>query len=153
MNKCESAKDKLACKIDPEVYFTENDAPYYPADIDNYALKYFGPSQYHSDEFRQEAYLFVPFDEHYDRAMSDDDPIMSAYSYARRIGIEEGFIPILIRPDGTLLECLVMNADLEHKALGKMKSGYDNCRFSGYWDSDSHMTDPFVLAKIPVKNP
>ncbi len=136
-------------------YYGENDAPYYPADIDDYALKYFGPSRYHSNEFQQEAYLFIPFDEKYYQAMAkviekrfvnwqgqvfdedtldpsdavqaimeyldcectyfpsmaDDDPIMSAYSYARRLGVREGFIPVLIRPDETLLECLVMNSD------------------------------------------
>ena len=46
-------------------YYGENDAPYYPADIDDYALKYFGPSRYHSNEFQQETYLFIPFDEKY----------------------------------------------------------------------------------------
>ena len=34
-----------------------------------------------------------------------------------------------------------------------MEGGYDNDRFSCYWDSDSHMTYPLILAKIPVKNP
>ena len=230
-------------------YYGENDAPYYPADIDDYALKYFGPSRYHSNEFQQEAYLFIPFDEKYYQtmaqvieerfvnwqeqdfdedtlepsevahaimeyldcectyfpSMADDDPIMSAYSYAQRLGVREGFVPVLIQADDeTLLECLVMNADSEHDAdfyefdlktveeyrkkmlsapikdgkavleeltgqrkeeaedddmdweaevLGEMEGGYDNDRFSCYWDSDSHMTYPLILAKIPVKNP
>ena len=230
-------------------YYGENDAPYYPADIDDYALKYFGPSRYHSNEFQQEAYLFIPFDEKYYQtmaqvieerfenwqgqdfdedtlepsevaqaimeyldcectyfpSMADDDPIMSAYSYAQRLGVREGFVPVLIQADDeTLLECLVMNADPEHDAdcyefdlktveeyrkkmlsapikdgkavleeltgqrkeeaedddmdweaevLGEMEGGYDNDRFSCYWDSDSHMTYPLILAKIPVKNP
>ena len=230
-------------------YYGEIDAPYYPADIDDYALKYFGPSRYHSNEFQQEAYLFIPFDEDYYQAMAevigerfenwqgqdfdedtlepsevaqaimeyldcectyfpsmaDDDPIMSAYSYAQRLGVREGFVPVLIKADDeTLLECLVMNADPEHNAdfyefdlktveeyrkkmlsapikdgkavleeltgqrkeeaedddmdweaevLGEMEGGYDNDRFSCYWDSDSHMTYPLILAKIPVKNP
>ena len=138
-------------------------------------------------------------------SMADDDPIMSAYSYARRESVKEGFVPVLIKAeDETLLECLVMNADLEHDAdiyefdlktvteyrkkmlsapikdgkavleeltgqckedaedddldwdeevLGEMEGGYDNDRFSCYWDSDSHMTYPLILAKIPVKNP
>lgn len=142
-------------------YYGENDAPYYPADIDDYALKYFGPSRYHSNEFQQEAYLFIPFDEKYYQAMAevieerfenwqgqdfdedtlepsevahaimeyldcectyfpsmaDDDPIMSAYSYAQRLGVREGFVPVLIQADDeTLLECLVMNADSERDA-------------------------------------
>ena len=50
-------------------------------------------------------------------SMADDDPIMSAYSYARRDAAHEGFVPVLIRADDeTLLECLVMNADPEHDA-------------------------------------
>ena len=40
-----------------------------------------------------------------------------AYSYAQRLGVREGFVPVLIQADDeTLLECLVMNADPEHDA-------------------------------------
>ena len=230
-------------------YYGEIDAPYYPADIDDYALKYFGPSRYHSNEFQQEAYLFIPFDEDYYQAMAevieerftnwqgqdfdedtlepsevaqaimeyldcectyfpsmaDDDPIMSAYSYAQRLGVREGFVPVLIKADDeTLLECLVMNADPEHDAdfyefdlktvmeyrkkmlsapvkdgkavleeltgqrkeeaedddmdweeevLGEMEGGEPNDRFANYWNDDTGMTYPLILAKIPVKNP
>ena len=230
-------------------YYGENDAPYYPADIDDYALKYFGPSRYHSNEFQQEAYLFIPFDEKYYQAMAqvieerfanwqeqdfdedtlepsevahaimeyldcectyfpsmaDDDPIMSAYSYAQRLGVRDGFVPVLIQADDeTLLECLVMNADPENDSdfyefdlktvmeyrkkilsapvkdgkavledltgqrkeeaedddmdweeeiLGEMEGGEPNDRFSSYWDDDTEMTYPLILAKIPVKNP
>lgn len=229
-------------------YYGENDAPYYPAGIDDYALKYFGPSRYHSNEFQQEAYLFIPFDEKYYQtmakviekrfinwqgqdfdedtlepsevaqtimeyldcectyfpSMADDDPIMSAYSYARRLGVREDFIPVLIKPDETLLECLVMNADPENDAdcyefdpkaveeyrkkmlsapvkdgkaaleeltgqskeeaedndmdweeeiIGEIDGGINNDRFASYWDSDTNMTVPLILAKIPVKNP
>ena len=230
-------------------YYGEGDSPYYPADIDDYALKYFGPSRYHSNEFQQEAYLFIPFDEKYYQAMAevieerfenwqgqdfdedtlepsevahaimeyldcectyfpsmaDDDPIMSAYSYAQRLGVREGFVPVLIQADDeTLLECLVMNADPEHDAdcyefdlktveeyrkkmlsapvkdgkaileeltgqrkeeaedddldweeevLGEMEGGEPNDRFANYWNDDTGMTYPLILAKIPVKNP
>ena len=230
-------------------YYGEGDSPYYPADIDDYALKYFGPSRYHSNEFQQEAYLFIPFDEKYYQTMAqvieerfenwqgqdfdedtlepsevahaimeyldcectyfptmaDDDPIMSAYSYAQRLGVREGFVPVLIQADDeTLLECLVMNADPEHDAdfyefdlktvteyrkkmlsapvkdgkavleeltgqrkeeaedddmdweeevLGEMEGGEPNDRFANYWNDDTGMTYPLILAKIPVKNP
>ena len=230
-------------------YYGEGDSPYYPADIDDYALKYFGPSRYHSNEFQQEAYLFIPFDEKYYQtmaqvieerfenwqgqdfdedtlepsevayaimeyldcectyfpSMADDDPIMSAYSYAQRLGVREGFVPVLIQADDeTLLECLVMNADPEHDAdfyefdlktvteyrkkmlsapvkdgkavleeltgqrkeeaedddlnweeevLGEMEGGEPNDRFANYWNDDTGMTYPLILAKIPVKNP
>ena len=138
-------------------------------------------------------------------SMADDDPIMSAYSYAQRLGVREGFVPVLIKADDeTLLECLVMNADPEHNAdfyefdlktveeyrkkmlsapikdgkavleeltgqrkeeaedddmdwdeevLGEMEGGEPNDRFSSYWDDDTEMTYPLILAKIPVKNP
>ena len=37
--------------------------------------------------------------------MKDDDPIMSAYSYAKRDSVHEGYIPVLIKADDeTLLE-------------------------------------------------
>lgn len=137
-------------------------------------------------------------------SMADDDPIMSAYSYARRTGIKEGFVPVLIRADDeTLLECLVMNSEPENddcyefdlkvveeyrkkllaapikdgKAVlkemvgqrkeeaadddmdwdkdivGAMEGGFENSRFSSYWNNDTEMTYPVILAKIPVKNP
>lgn len=141
-------------------YYGEGDSPYYPADIDDNAFRYFGSEKYHSKEFNEEAYLFIPFDEDYYQAMAkviekrfenwqgqrfdedtlepsetaeaimeyldcectyfpsmaDDDPIMSAYSYAVRTGAQEGYIPMLIKPDETLLECLVMNSDPENDA-------------------------------------
>ena len=228
-------------------YYGEGDSPYYPADVDDNALRFFGPERYHSEEFRDEAYLFIPFDEDYYQAMAkvigerfenwqgqdfdedtlepsevadalmeyldcectyfpsmaDDDPIMSAYSYAKRESVKEGFVPVLIKADDeTLLECLVMNADPEHDAdcyefdlkavteyrkkmlsapikdskavleeligqrkaeaedddmdweeeiLGEMAGGYDNDRFSCYWDSDSHMTHPPRFGQILKK--
>ena len=139
-------------------------------------------------------------------SMKDDDPIMSAYSYAKRESVKEGFVPVLIRADDeTLWECLILNSDpdsdggddytfdpdkvaeyrkkmlsapvkdgkavleeligqrkeeaddddmdWEEEILGEMEGGYENNRFSCYWDSDTDMTYPLILAKIPVKNP
>ena len=231
-------------------YYGEADSPYFPSDIDNYALEYFGSEQYYSDKFQEEAYLFIPFDENYYQAMAkiiekrfvnwqgqsfdeatlepselakammeylncectyfpsmaDDDPIMSAYSYAKRDGVKEGFVPVLLRADDeTLWECLILNSDpdsdgednyafdpgkvaeyrekmlaaplqdgkavleglvgqrkeetedddmdWDEEILGEMEGGYDNRRFSSYWNSDSKITYPLILAKIPVKNP
>lgn len=51
-------------------YYYDGEAPSFPSDIDNYALSYFGAARYHSNEFKQEAYLFVPFDEDYYAAMA-----------------------------------------------------------------------------------
>ena len=229
-------------------YYGEGDSPYYPADVDDNAFSFFGAERYHSEEFQDEAYLFIPFDEDYYQAMAkviderfanwqgqsfdedtlepsevadalmeyldcectyfpsmaDDDPIMSAYSYAKREGIKKGFVPVLIRADDeTLLECLVMNSependdcyefdmkaveeyrkkllaapvkdaeavlkemvgqrkedaadddmDWEEEVLGAMEGGFENSRFSSYWNDDTEMTYPVILGKIPVKNP
>ncbi len=230
-------------------YYNSPVAPYFPSDIDDYALKYFGPARYHSGEFRDEAYLFVPFDENYYRdmakviderfanwlgqeidgdtlepsavalalraylgceceyfpSMADDDPVASAYGYARREAPREGFVPVLVRADDeTLLESLVINADPDHEndprkfdpeavaayrretlaapvaggedALaelrelraaeagddgadreeefpGEMTGGSAADRLASYWNEETDMTHPLILAKIPVKNP
>lgn len=45
-------------------YFNDNDcSPKYSADIDSYALRYFGVERYYSKEFDTEGYLFVPYNE------------------------------------------------------------------------------------------
>ena len=230
-------------------YYGEPDSPYFPSDIDDYAISVIGHERNYSDEIQDEAYLFIPFDEDYYQAMAkvieerftnwqgqdfdedtlepsevaqaiieyldcectyfpsmkDDDPIMAAYGYAKRDSAQEGFVPVLIKADDeTLLECLVMNADPKNEAdiyefdlktvteyrkkilsapvkdgkavleeltgqrkeeaedddmdwdeeiLGEMEGGDDNDRFSSYWDDDTEMTYPLILAKIPVKNP
>ncbi len=51
-------------------YYGEGDSPYYPADVDDNALRFFGLERYHSNEFQDEAYLFIPFDEDYYQAMA-----------------------------------------------------------------------------------
>ena len=230
-------------------YYGEPDSPYFPSDIDDYAIGVIGQERNYSDEIQDEAYLFIPFDEDYYQAMAkvieerfvnwqgqnfdedtlepsdtaraimeyldcectyfpsmkDDDPIMAAYGYAKRDSAQEGFVPVLIKADDeTLLECLVMNADPKNEAdiyefdlktvteyrkkmlsapvkdgkavleeltdqckeeakdddmdwegevLGEMEGGEPNDRFSSYWDDDTEMTYPLILAKIPVKNP
>ena len=230
-------------------YYGEPDSPYFPSDIDDYAIGVIGQERNYSDEIQDEAYLFIPFDEDYYQAMAkvieerftnwqgqdfdedtlepsevaqaimeyldcectyfpsmkDDDPIMADYNYAKRDSAQEGFVPVLIKADDeTLLECLVMNADPENDAdiyefdlkavteyrkkmlsapikdgkavleeligqrkeeaedddmdweeevLGEMEGGEQNDRFSSYWDDDTEMTYPLILAKMPVKNP
>ena len=231
-------------------YSNGQESPFFPSDIDNYAIGVIGQERNYSDEIQDEAYLFIPFDEDYYQAMAkvieerftnwqgqdfdedtlepselaealmeyldcectyfpsmkDDDPIMSAYSYARRDAAHEGFVPVLIRADDeTLWECLILNSDpdsdggdnytfdpdkvaeyrkkmlsapvkdgkavmeeligqrkeeaedddmdWDEEILGEMEGGYENNRISCYWDSDTDMTYPLILAKIPVKNP
>lgn len=44
--------------------------PCYPDDVDRMALDYFGEEKYNCDEFQDEAYLFVPFDDDYFTAIN-----------------------------------------------------------------------------------
>ena len=231
-------------------YYGAPDSPYFPSDIDNYAIGVIGQERNYSDEIQDEAYLFIPFDKDYYQAMAkvieerfenwqgqdfdedtlepselaealmeyldcectyfpsmkDDDPIMSAYSYAKRDAAHEGFVPVLVKADDeTLWECLIMNSDpdsdgkddyafdpdkvskyrkkmlsapvkdgkavleeltgqrkeeaedddmdWDEEVLGEMEGGEPNGRFSSYWDDDTEMTYPLILAKIPAKNP
>ncbi len=139
-------------------YYSYASVPYYPSDVDNYALEYFGEERYYCDEFDDETYLFVQFDENYYQEiakiikqrydawninkqdndkkdepvelvqammeyldctceyfppMIDDDPITAAYSYAKRNGKKDGFIPVLINVDDTLWDCLIFNNNAE----------------------------------------
>ncbi|MGN0623261.1 MAG: suppressor of fused domain protein [Oscillospiraceae bacterium] len=52
-----------------EYYYGDDDSHRYPCDVDDNALNYFGEEKYNSDEFQDEAYLFVPFDEEYYQSM------------------------------------------------------------------------------------
>ena len=51
-------------------YYGEPDSPYFPSDIDNYAISVIGQERNYSDEIQDEAYLFIPFDEDYYQAMA-----------------------------------------------------------------------------------
>lgn len=60
-----------SCFADYYYNWRRKDPPhYYPSDVDDYAERYFGTEKYNSEEFQDEAYLFVPFDENYYREMS-----------------------------------------------------------------------------------
>ncbi len=50
--------------------FDDDLLPSYPADVDTYALHYFGVKKYHCRKFKDEAYLFIPYDEVYYKGMS-----------------------------------------------------------------------------------
>ena len=142
-------------KMFANYYYGKYDYPYFPSDIDSYAIAKIGFARNYSDEIQDEAYLFIPFDETYYQdiakiigrrflnwqgqefdkntmepsklakammkyldckctyfpSMKDDDPITSAYNYAKRDGEYEGYVPVLIKIDDTLMECFVMNSD------------------------------------------
>lgn len=229
-------------------YCSELGSPNYPSDVDDYALRRFGPERYHSDEFQSEAYLFIPFDDTYyeDMAevigsrhenwgnqeidpatrepselaralmdylgcdcdyfpsMRDDDPLMSAYGYARRLGVREGYVPVLVAVDDVLWECLILNSDPDsdgedytfdpqrvaeyrervlsspvpdgrevldsmvsermseaeddgldwgENVVGEVEGGEGRDRLSGYWNYETNMTYPVILARIPTDEP
>lgn len=223
--------------------------PHYTMDVDIHAVSRIGVERNFSDEIKDEAYLFLPFDEDYYRemariierryenwagqrfddstlapsetaealmayldcectyfpSMADDDPIMCAYEYAGKNAAHEGFVPMLIAVDETLWECLMLNSDPAHEGdddhafdpdavaayrqsqlaaplpdgrmvledgmaerraeaeddskdwdtevVGRMEGGFNNHRFSGYWNSETDMTHPVILARIPVRHP
>ena len=50
-------------------YDFSNDEYCYPCDVDNFSMEYFGEERCNSDEFKNEAYLFIPYDENYYQGM------------------------------------------------------------------------------------
>lgn len=50
-------------------FYPDDGKPFYPNDVDSMALDHYGEEKYNCDEFKDEAYLFVPFDEKYYSAM------------------------------------------------------------------------------------
>ena len=61
--------DEIGCAF-ARHYYGDGSKPYFPSDIDSYAMEYFGEKRYHSNGFQDEAYLFVPFNEDYYQAIS-----------------------------------------------------------------------------------
>lgn len=160
-------------------YYGDGGAPYFPSDVDNYALAYFGPQRYHSQEFRDEAYLFLPFDEDYYQGlaqiirrrwdawrrelelgggeaetrpprlaaalrefldcpcqyfapMTDDEPVTAALSYAQRLGVREGFTPVLVSVEEGLWEALLENTGA---AVPGDPYGFDRAKVEQYRQS------------------
>ena len=52
-------------------YYGEPDSPYFPSDVDDYAIGVIGQERNYSDEIQDEAYLFIPFGEDYYQAMAE----------------------------------------------------------------------------------
>ncbi len=52
-------------------FYSDGDYPCYPSDVDSMALDFFGEERYNCEEFQDEAYLFVPYNEEYHRRMSE----------------------------------------------------------------------------------
>ena len=43
--------------------------------------------------------------------------------------------------------------DWDTEVVGRMEGGFNNHRFSGYWNSETDMTHPVILARIPLRHP
>lgn len=43
--------------------------------------------------------------------------------------------------------------DWDTEVVGRMEGGFNNHRFFGYWNSETDMTHPVILARIPVRHP
>lgn len=43
--------------------------------------------------------------------------------------------------------------DWDTEVVDRMEGGFNNHRFSGYWNSETDMTHPVILARIPVRHP
>ena len=50
-------------------FYHGEDEPCFPGDVDNVAMDFFGEEKYNCEEFGDEAYLFVPYNESYYKAM------------------------------------------------------------------------------------
>lgn len=137
--------------------------------------------------------------------MPDDDEIKERYLQKLEEGRKDGFFPILITPDDTLWECLLMNSDSENQlgadetvhhetvnayrkkaldftlpdgrqcvdgminerkeeaeedgfdweeeVMGEFAGGEPLNQFLSYWNYETRLTEPVILACIPVNHP
>ena len=97
--------------------------------------------------------------------MQDDDEIKETYLQKLDEGRKEGFFPILVTPDEILWECLLMNSDPESEcseevlhhdvidAYREFAGGEPLHQFLSYWNYETRLTAPVILACIPVENP
>lgn len=115
-----------------EYYYSDRSAPYFPSDIDDYAFGYFGEERYYAEEFKDEAYLFIPFDEKYYQEMAkvikkrwdgwrpaprDQEPTPVARALMRYLDCECRYFPPLADDDP-------ITADYGYAARRGRKDGY-----------------------------
>lgn len=141
------------------IFYYRGQSPNYLCDIDNFSEDYFGFDRYHSNEFLDEAYLFIPYDSKYFKEISkvilnryncfesyevEDSQnnnltdtvkafityfsyfnipgvhykvfstktvVESSYSYKKRLGVEEGYFPLIIVPSEELWDKIIKNVD------------------------------------------
>lgn len=115
-----------------EYYYSDRSAPYFPSDIDDYAFGYFGEERYYAEEFKDEAYLFIPSNEKYYQEMAkvikkrwdgwrpaprDQEPTPVARALMRYLDCECRYFPPLADDDP-------ITADYGYAARRGRKDGY-----------------------------
>lgn len=94
----------------------------YPSDVDKYAEEYFGTEKYNSEEFQDEAYLFVPYDEKYYHGLSKYidkafEKYTSEFITSGPFHYDEQYKMFIAEINKIKFECEVINMNLEMKAF------------------------------------
>ncbi len=102
-------------------YKNEHPDHFFPADVDKCAEDYFGTERYNSEEFKDEAYLFVPFDEDYYERLSKY--IESAFSvfYAEFSEFRYGECLSIVKAAEEFLGCECIFPRHEYEIVPEMK--------------------------------
>ncbi|MCH5208087.1 MAG: suppressor of fused domain protein [Oscillospiraceae bacterium] len=98
---------------------------FFPADVDSCAEDYFGTEKYNSEEFQDEAYLFVPFDEDYYKKLSVY--ISRAYDIFLPEYLDYNFnaqLP-LVKKAAALLDCDCVFSKDQREVREKIKSALE----------------------------
>lgn len=68
---CEQHFNEIGRKFALSFYqFNKHSTDYYPSCVDDWAETFLGSEKYHCEEYKDEAYLFVPYDEEYYQGLS-----------------------------------------------------------------------------------
>lgn len=150
---------------------------FYPGNVDDFAEEYFGTEKYNSEEFQDEAYMFVPFDEEYykrlskyiDRAYEVFYPEYLEYNYNEQLP--------LIEAAEKALGCECIFPKDQRDIIKELKKALKDCENEDWfplllaldsnsdktenetellahilYDSDEPFLQPMVIAKTPRKN-
>ena len=150
---------------------------HFPANVDDAAEEYFGTEKYNCEEFQDEAYLFVPFDEDYykrlskyiDRAYEAFYPEYLEYNYKEQLP--------LIEAAEKVLGCECIFPKDQRDIIKELKNALNDCENEDWFplllvldsnpdkieneagllahilfDADEPFLQPMVIAKTPRKN-
>ncbi|MCH5204614.1 MAG: suppressor of fused domain protein [Oscillospiraceae bacterium] len=123
-------------------YHNSFDDCFFPADVDSCAEDYFGTEKYNSEEFQDEAYLFVPFDEEYYRSLSAY--ISRAYDIFYPEYLEYNYnsrLP-LIKAAEKALECECIFPKDQRDVCRELKKAFEESEKEGYYPLLLVLDDP-----------